>query len=110
MLCRMIGSSVRSEAASKGSAAFLLPAGVNSPSNGTPPSIMNLSMFISWGTAAYGVRDCKAVYGLRQDKLSRALARQGRCAPATSRTLASSASTLLTIDLHDVTKEEAQLL
>src|SRR6266508_1898001 len=47
MLCRMIGSSVSSEAANKGKAAFLFPAGVTSPSNGTPPSITNLSMFVS---------------------------------------------------------------
>ncbi len=52
MLCNTIGSLVSSEAASKGSAAFLFPAGVTSPFNGTPPSIMNLSMFFSRGTSA----------------------------------------------------------
>jgi hypothetical protein len=38
---------VSRDAASKGNAAFLFPAGVTSPFNATPPSIMNLSMNIS---------------------------------------------------------------
>src|SRR5215211_7634623 len=97
MLCRTIGSSVSSVAASNGSAAFLFPAGVTSPFNGTPPSITNLSMFISRGTAARGVRDCKAVCRLRQEEHSLALARDllsksGGCAP--------SAGALLTVSLH----------
>src|SRR5687768_7284276 len=59
MLCKMIGSLVSKDAASKGSAAFLFPAGVTSPFNGTPPSIMNLSMNISleiefWDTPCKG--------------------------------------------------------
>src|SRR3954464_8220280 len=37
-------SSVRTEAASTGSAAFLLPAGTTVPDSGTPPSITNFSM------------------------------------------------------------------
>ena len=43
----MMGSSVNKAAANKGNAAFLFPAGVTSPFNETPPSIMNLSMIIS---------------------------------------------------------------
>ena len=37
-------SSVRSEAASTGRAAFLFPAGTTVPDKGTPPSITNFSM------------------------------------------------------------------
>ncbi len=39
-----ISSSVRRQAASRGSAAFLFPAGVTVPDSGTPPSMTNFSM------------------------------------------------------------------
>src|SRR4051794_2131492 len=43
-LRRTTSSSVRRQAASRGSAAFLFPAGVTVPDSGTPPSMTNFSM------------------------------------------------------------------
>ena len=47
ILFKMTGSSVKSVAASIGSAAFLLPAGLTSPLSGIPPSIRNFSIIHS---------------------------------------------------------------
>src|SRR5215213_5398243 len=59
MLRTTTSSSVRSEAASTGSAAFLLPAGATVPESGYPPSMRNLSMgraSVSKGCHPLGVR------------------------------------------------------
>ena len=51
-LCRVIGSSERRQAASMGSAAFLLPTGRMLPTSGWPPSMTNLVMAILVDLAA----------------------------------------------------------
>src|SRR5829696_3785616 len=55
------GSLVSSEAASAGSAAFLLPAGTMVPERGAPPSMMNFSMRDSVGVAAGAASVSKAI-------------------------------------------------
>src|SRR4030043_373748 len=59
-LCKVTGSEVRRQAASRGNAAFLFPEGVTSPFRGYPPWIINLSIEFSLPCDCYAKSiDCQ---------------------------------------------------